>query len=114
MAGIAVALSVIPTVIPLIARVLDRFFPPKSGPSKVDVGTEMLAAIQQGLINAKAITGTPLTGDQLRASLESVVASLNASGELKGAATVIESNAQGIMATAELLLHLGEMLKAAR
>lgn len=114
MAGIAVALSVIPTVIPLVVRLLDRVFPPKAGPSKADAATEIMAAIQQGLVNSKALAGTPLTGDQLRAAVEGVVGGLNATGELKGAATVIEATSPSIVAFADLLLHLGAAMKGVR
>lgn len=114
MAGIAIALSVIPTVIPLVVRVLDRIFPPKTGPSKEDAATEIIAAIQQGLVNSKALAGTPLNGDQIRAAIVGVVGSLNAAGELKGAATAIEAVSPAIEATANLLLNIGAMLKGAR
>ncbi len=114
MAGIAVALSVIPTVIPLVVRLLDRVFPPKSGGAKADAATEIVAAIQQGLVNSKAAAGTPLTGDQIRAAIEGVVGSLNAAGELKGAATAIESVSPAIGALADLLLHLGAAMKGVR
>lgn len=114
MAAFALATSVLPVAIPFVVRLLDKIFPPKSGASKADAGTEILAAIQQGLVNSKALAGAPLTGDQLRAALEGVVGNLNASGELKGAATVIEAAGPAVLGLADLLINLGTTLKGVR
>lgn len=112
MAGIAIAMGVLPTVIPLVAKLLDKIFPPKSGPSKEDAATEIIAAIQQGLQNSKALAGTPLTGDQIRTSIKTVVDQLNAAGVLKGAATEIAAVPAGISGLADLLIHIGQVMKA--
>lgn len=113
MAGfiIPIATAVIPAVAPFVAKLLDKIFPPKTGSNKLDAGTEILAAIQAGLQNAKVMTGTPLDGTQIRTALQSVVDSLNSQGELKGVATTIEASSAAVSGLADLLIHIANVMK---
>ena len=108
---IPIAAAVIPSVIPLVVRLLDKIFPSKTGAAKLDAGTEIVAAIQTGLQNSKSLASTPLTGDQIKAAVQSVVDALNAQGQLKGAATAIEQAVPGLAGLADLLLYLGKAMK---
>ena len=110
---IPIAASVLPSVIPLVVRLLDKFFPAKTGPAKLDAATEITAAIQSGLQSSKALAGTPLDGNQIRAAVQAVVDALNAQGQLKGAATVLEAVSPGILSLADLFIHIGTVMKGA-
>jgi len=106
-----IAVAALPQVLPLVVRLIDKIFPPKSGSAKLDAATEIAAAIQQGLQNSKALAGTPLSGDQLKAAVQSVVDAMNKSGELQGAATVIEAASPILTALADFMLNTGTILK---
>ena len=103
--------AVLPQAIPLIVKLVEKIFPSKSGPQKLDAATEISAAIQQGLANTQKLAGTPLTGDQLKTAVQAVVDSLNAQGVLKGAATTIETAVSGVVGLADLLIHIGTAMK---
>ena len=113
---VPIVASVLPAAIPLIVKLIDKIFPPKSGPSKADAAAEIVAAIQQGLQNAKALQGAPLTGDQIRTAIETTVAQLNSTGALKGAATAIEPVAANPATSnlGELLVYLGRAIGGAK
>ncbi len=117
MAGAIIGLAaplLIPEGIKLVAKLLDKIFPPKTGPAKANVLDEFLAALQAGLQNSK-VPITPLTGEQIRNTNQQIVDQLNAAGELKGAATAITSPTldAGIDAVlADLLIITGRLLKA--
>jgi hypothetical protein len=104
--------AVLPQAIPLVVRLVEKLFPSKSGSQKLDAATEMAAAIQQGLQNSKALASTPLTGEQLKTSVQSVVEAMNKSGELQGLATKIETVEPYIENVADLLTTISGMLKA--
>ena len=110
---IPIASAVLPSVIPLVVKLIDKIFPSKSGPAKLDAGTEIVAAIQSGLQASQALASTPLNGDQIKAAVQSVVNALNAQGVLKGAATVLEAAQPGIVGLADLLIHIGTAMKGA-
>ena len=113
MAGVIVPIlgAVVPQVIPLVVRLLDKIFPSKTGQAKLDAGAEIVGAIQQGLQNSKALASTPLSGDQIKAAVQSAVDTLNAQGQLKGAATVVEQTSPAVTGLADLLIHIGTVMK---
>ena len=105
--------AVLPSVIPLVVKLIDKIFPSKSGPTKLNASTEIVAAIQSGLQNSKALASTPLSGDQIKTAVQSVVDALNAQGQLKGAATTLDAAQTGIVGLADLLIHIGTAMKGA-
>ena len=104
--------TILPTAIPLVVRLIDKLFPPKTGEAKLNVVTDIVTAIQNGL--AAAGVGAPTTPDQTKSVVQAVVNQLDSAGQLKGAATQIPSNPSisGIP-VADLLIALGNVLKAA-
>ncbi len=111
-AVIPIAAAVLPSVIPLVVKLVDKIFPPKSGASKADAATEIVAAIQQGLANSKALAGAQLNGEQIKTAVQGVVDALNAQGVLKGAATAIEGVVAGNVPASVLLRALIGFLEA--
>ncbi len=96
----------LPSVIPLFVKLVDKIFPSKTGQTKLDVVTQISMAVQNGLQAAKATASTPLTPEQIHQTIQDIVNALNGAGLLKGADTVVSpadlSTAAGIIATAPL------------
>ena len=96
----------------LVAKFVDKIFPPKSGATKLPVGTEILGALQNGLATA---TGTPAAGADtaaLTAALQASVTKLNGQGVLKGAATVIDPNVLAGALPSDIMAALAVFMKA--
>lgn len=79
-----------PVVAPLVIKLIDHLFPPKSGPVKLPVAVSTFQAILDGLVKAgQAAPGQVPDAETLKTWVQGIVDALNRAGELKGPATVI-------------------------
>lgn len=75
----------------LLVRLMDKIFPKGSGTTvKLPVATEALGAITNGLATATGKPAPALTTADLTKTIQASVDKLQAQGQLKGAATVID------------------------
>ena len=85
MAAIAAALlPVLPSVIPLVVKFVDRIFGSGTGKLKATVAPQIAQAILEALHGE----GQPI--EKIAAAVQETVDLLNAKGELKGVETVID------------------------
>jgi len=107
-----VAPIAIPVINDLVAKLVEKLFPPKSGAQKLPAATEISAAIQGGLSAVGALLGTPQTGADLTNGVQSTVTALNAKGVLKGPATVIDGPLATEALASDILVAASVFLKS--
>ena len=89
--AIPIATTIAPLVIPWVVKLMDKIFGPKTGSVKMATGIANAEAIFKALQPILAAQGIAVpAATEIPALMQSVVDALNASGELKGAATVLE------------------------
>ncbi len=108
---IPIVTTLLPVVTPLVVRLVDKVFPPKSGPSKSDAATEIVAAILAGLQATHGLPGGSVSTDQIKGSVQSTVDALNAQKQLQGINTAIDSTSVAVAGLADLLIHIGSAIK---
>ncbi len=96
MAALAIPLitTLEPVVIPLIVRLMDKIFGSKTGAAKLATAATVVHQIAQGVAGAST-TAVPVVPslEDITASVQKVVDSLNAQGQLQGPATVVSPTA---------------------
>lgn len=106
-AAIPLVTSLLPTVIPLFAKLADKLFGSKTGPAKLDWVTTLTQGLNQALIAAgKMDPKDSATLNDIQTVVNSVVAGLNASGELKGEATTVLPTAAPAAGSGSTVINL--------
>lgn len=95
-AVIPLAMSLLPTAIPLVVRLVEQLVGPKNGAVKQDLASQILEALQNAWSTAKVSEGKPLSTDQIKLLIDSAVVEMNSRGELKGRATAIDTTLAGV------------------
>ncbi len=84
-----------PYVAPLVVKLVEKIFPPKSGAVKFPVAVTFIQTLIDGLAKLRGLTPAqvPAQDTTTAAWVQKLVDALNAAGQLKGAATVIDAPA---------------------
>ena len=91
---IPILTTVVPMVLPLIVKLVDKIFGTKTGPAKLDAATQISNIILQELQKlaggANSGIGMPSV-PELQSLIQGIVDQLNKQGVLNGTATVIDA-----------------------
>lgn len=84
--------AIVPTILPLVAKLMDKIFGSKTGALKLSTGASVAQNILDAFQKSLAANGVSLPTDlkEITGLLQSVVTGLNAKGQLNGNATVID------------------------
>jgi hypothetical protein len=98
MAAVAIPLivsgveAIVPTVLPLVAKLMDKIFGSKTGATKLAVGASTAQSILTAFQKSLAANGVSLPTDltEITNLLQATVTDLNSKGQLIGASTAID------------------------
>lgn len=84
------ALAILAPLLPVLVTQVERLFGSKTGPTKLDTVTQMVAALAEKLATAGRLGGAAPSKDEISAEVNKVVAELNGKGLLDGLAKIVQ------------------------